>query len=109
MEDLSKLDRITIQLFALMQQVGLKCSYYKNQNELFSNIFDINDMTCTGDTFGVSINLNLNTVDKIEDTPEEIEKFCANLTREIGTSILNEKIARLLQHQPTNKIIMPNS
>lgn len=110
MQELSKLDRVSIALFAMMQQIGMRCTYYKNPNDLFSHIFDINDMTNMGETFGVSININSKTMDTIEDNEQAIEFFCKNITLEIGHNLLNEKIARILQYQDApqkSKIIIP--
>jgi len=108
---INKLYKVAIALFALMQQTGIKVSIQTNDKEGLSYIFAANDMTSTGEAFGISFIITSDDIVGLDDEAS-IEKFCFGRTLEIGLQLLTEKATRLLQYSSDlqkSRIIVPRS
>lgn len=104
----SLLEKIALNLWAFMKQVGMKVNF--GRTEGFGYGFEILDITEDGQVLAAKYELNLQTLSKyeIEDTPQSIEKFCYAMTLDLGNQILKTKAQRLLQHdEKQSGLIVP--
>jgi hypothetical protein len=101
------LQKVALQLFAFMKMAGLKCNFGETPNELLSYSFSVTDLHEDGTPLGLDVKINTNAISEVEDNPASIEKFCSNITRNVGMQIFNLKVDALLQHQTKSSIITP--
>lgn len=97
-ESSSLLEKIALNLYAFMRQVGIKANF--GRTEGFGYLYEIIDLTEDGQVLAAKYELNLATLAKydIEDTPQSIENFCYAITLDLGLQILKAKAQRLLQY-----------
>lgn len=97
-ESNSLLEKIALNLYAFMRQVGIKAQFGRTQGLGYG--YEIVDLTEDGQVLAAKYELNLQTLAKyeIEDTPQSIEKFCYAITLDLGLQLLKAKAQRLLQY-----------
>jgi len=106
----TKIGKIAITLFAMMQQCRLHASVTPHASRILTYQFAVNDLTSEGVPFGISFDLSADDVADVDNTPEAIEAFCHGLTVKTGTALLSEKATRLLQYgedTAKSRIILP--
>jgi hypothetical protein len=107
---IDKLHKVSITLFAFMQQCGIKVSISTDAKAL-NYTFSANDMTLTGQAYGISFILTSDDITGLDDEAI-IERYCFGRTLEIGLQLLTEKATRLLQYAPeiqASRIIVPGN
>ena len=109
----SFLDRVSIALFAFLQQAGLRCSFGRDENDMFAYAFQVVDLTSQGIPFSLGFSIKLKDITNLEDNEEAIEKYCYVMTLKVGGAMFQDKCTRLLQYNaqstPSGKIIIPKA